>query len=107
MIEGVPPRPQPPREQSRGGCCVQQHFASLHAASALTAKPARHRACLRYTCPFDLSGHPTITLPAGFSQQGGPIAFQFIAPMFDEAMLVRAGWAFQQVTDWHRRHPEL
>jgi len=62
---------------------------------------------LRYTCPFDLSGHPTITLPAGFSQQGGPIAFQFIAPMFDEAMLVRAGWAYQQVTDWHRRHPEL
>ena len=62
---------------------------------------------LRYTCPFDLSGHPAITLPAGFSQQGGPIAFQFIAPMFDEAMLVRAGWAFQQVTDWHRRHPEL
>jgi amidase len=62
---------------------------------------------LRYTCPFDLSGHPTITLPAGFSQRGGPIAFQFIAPMFNEAMLVRAGWAYQQVTDWHRRHPEL
>lgn len=62
---------------------------------------------LRYTCPFDLSGNPTITLPAGFTDKGTPIAFQFVAPHFAEDMLVRAGWAYQQATDWHRRHPEL
>jgi amidase len=62
---------------------------------------------LRYTCPFDLSGNPTITLPAGFTDSGTPLAFQFVAPHFMEDMLVRAGWAYQQATDWHRRHPEL
>lgn len=62
---------------------------------------------LRYTCPFDLSGHPTITLLGGFTKGGAPIAFQFVAPHFGEAQLVRAGWAYQQATDWHRRHPLL
>jgi amidase len=64
-------------------------------------------AMLRYTCPFDMTGSPTITLPGGFTPAGMPVAFQFVARHFDEALLVRAGAAFQQATDWHRRHPAL
>ncbi|MES2099466.1 MAG: amidase [Pseudomonadota bacterium] len=62
---------------------------------------------LRHTCPFDMTGSPTITLPAGFTAAGTPLALQFVSAHFDEAVLVRAGWAFQQATDWHRRHPAL
>lgn len=62
---------------------------------------------LRYTCPFDLSGHPTITMPGGFAKPVAPVAFQFIAPHFGEANLVRAGWAYQCATDWHKRRPVL
>ena len=62
---------------------------------------------LRHTCPFDMTGSPTITLPAGFTAAGTPLALQFVSAHFDEALLVRAGWAFQQATDWHRRHPAL
>jgi amidase len=61
----------------------------------------------RYTCPFDMTGHPTITLPGGFSAAGLPIAFQLVAANLDEATLVRAGAAFQRLTSWHRRHPSL
>jgi amidase len=61
----------------------------------------------RYTCPFDMTGHPTITLPGGASRDGLPIAFQLVAPHLDEATLVRAGAAFQRATSWHRRHPSL
>lgn len=64
-------------------------------------------ALLRYTCPFDMTGSPTITLPGGMTQQGTPVAFQLVGRHFDEALLVRAGWAFQQATDWHRQHPSL
>ena len=64
-------------------------------------------AVLRYTCPFDMSGSPTITLPGGFTEAGMPVAFQFVARHFDEALLVRAGVAFQQATQWHQRHPAL
>lgn len=61
----------------------------------------------RYTCPFDMTGHPTITLPGGVSADGLPIGFQFVAAHLDEAMLVRAGAAFQCATSWHRRRPFL
>lgn len=62
---------------------------------------------LRFTCPFDMTGSPTITLPAGFADNGGPIAFQFVGRHFDEARLVAAGYAFQRNTDWHVRRPSI
>jgi amidase len=59
----------------------------------------------RYTCPFDMTGHPTMTLPGGFSETGLPIGFQLVAAHLGETTLIRAGTAFQSVTSWHRRHP--
>lgn len=62
---------------------------------------------LRYTCPFDMTGSPTLTLPGGQTPDGAPIAFQFVAPHFAEHLLVQAGWAFQRATRWHKRHPPV
>jgi len=59
----------------------------------------------RYTCPFDLTGNPTITLPGGCTPAGAPLAFQLVADHLGEAALIRAGAAFQHATSWHRRHP--
>jgi amidase len=59
----------------------------------------------RYTCPFNMTGSPTLTLPGGFSKAGLPIAFQLVAADMGEATLIRAGAAFQGVTSWHRSHP--
>jgi amidase len=61
----------------------------------------------QYTSPFDSSGNPTITLPGGFTNEGLPIGFQFIAGHLEESLLLRAGVAFQEATDWHRRHPRI
>jgi amidase len=61
----------------------------------------------RYTFPFNMTGSPTITLPGGFSEAGLPIAFQLAAADLGEATLIRAGAAFQCVTSWHRRHPDI
>jgi amidase len=62
---------------------------------------------VRFTAPVNMSGHPTITLPAGFTREGTPVAVQLVAARLNEALLVRAGRAFQRVTDWHRRRPAL
>jgi amidase len=64
-------------------------------------------ALLRFTCPFDMTGSPTITLPCGFTDVGTPVAFQFVGRHLEEEMLVRAGYAYQSATDWHRKHPAL
>jgi amidase len=62
---------------------------------------------LRFTCPFDMTGSPTITLPGGRTPAGLPIGFQLVARHFEEELLVRGGWQYQQATDWHRMHPQL
>jgi len=84
-----------------------QPFASptVAAMQALAQTPSLVSALLRYTAPFDMSGHPTITLPGGVTDAGMPLAFQLAAAHMDEATLVRAGAAFQGATHWHRRHP--
>jgi amidase len=62
---------------------------------------------LRFSCAFNMTGQPTITLPAGFTPGGRPVGIQLVGRHLDEALLCRAGHAFQQATDWHRRHPIL
>jgi amidase len=86
-----------------------QAFASPTMADMATLgeDPEKLASLLRFTCPFDVSGSPTITLPCGFTQAGTPVAFQFVAPHFREELLFRAGQAYQSATDWHRRHPNL
>jgi amidase len=86
-----------------------QAFASPTTADMATLgeDPAKLASLLRFTCPFDMSGSPTITLPCGFTDAGTPVAFQFVAPHFREDLLFRAGYSFQGATDWHRQHPKL
>jgi amidase len=86
-----------------------QTFAAPTVArmATLGENPELIAGLLRFSCPFDMTGSPSITLPGGFAGSGGPIAFQFIGRHFDEARLVVAGDAYQRVTDWHRRHPPL
>jgi amidase len=64
-------------------------------------------ALVRYTMPFNMTGSPTITLPCGFTDGGTPLAFQFVGRHLEEEVLVRAGYAYQTATDWHRKHPAL
>lgn len=64
-------------------------------------------AIMRYTAPFDFSGSPTITLPNGFDTDGLPHSMQLVGPHLSEGALVRAAAAYQNVTDWHTRHPDI
>ncbi len=69
--------------------------------------PAARYARVRFTAPFDMSGSPSLTLPGGATAGGLPVGFQLIGRHFDEALLLRAGHAFQRATEWHRRRPSL
>ncbi|QNQ08968.1 amidase [Sphingomonas alpina] len=78
---------------------------SLAAISTLGEQPHLIARLQRYTCPFNMTGSPTITLPGGHDDAGMPIAFQLVAGHLHETRLIRAGIAYQRETCWHRRHP--
>jgi amidase len=80
---------------------------SMAAMKASGRTPQTVAARLRYTAPFDMSGHPTLTLPGGMSGDGVPVGFQIVGHAFDEAGILAAGYAYQQVTDWHLKRPPL
>jgi amidase len=78
---------------------------SLATLKAAGRTPQTTAARLRYTAPFDMSGHPTLTLPGGMTADGVPVGFQIVGRAFDEASILAAGHAYQQVTDWHLKRP--
>ena len=84
-----------------------QPFAplTLDEISILGRQPDLILKLQRYTAPFDLTGHPTVTLPGGFTERDMPIGLQLAGR--DEPTLLRLAEAFQRETPWHRRHPLL
>ncbi|KKU03320.1 MAG: Glutamyl-tRNA(Gln) amidotransferase subunit A [Candidatus Amesbacteria bacterium GW2011_GWB1_47_26] len=60
-----------------------------------------------YTVTTNTAGIPALALPCGFTRSGLPIGMQLQGPMFSEEVLLQAGYAYQQVTDWHVRKPQL
>lgn len=59
------------------------------------------------TRPTNYLGLPALSVPAGFSDDGLPVAFQLMGKPFSEALLFRAAHLYQQETGWHARAPEL
>ena len=60
-----------------------------------------------FTLPANLAGVPGLAFPAGFDSQGLPVGIQLMAAPYREEILFRTAHAYQQVTDWHTRKPDL
>jgi aspartyl-tRNA(Asn)/glutamyl-tRNA(Gln) amidotransferase subunit A len=59
------------------------------------------------TAYWDATGNPVLSVPMGFTGSGLPLGLQIAGRPFDESLVLRAGDAYQQATDWHRRRPAL
>ena len=58
------------------------------------------------TIPVSLAGVPAISIPCGFMNHL-PLGLQIIGKHFDEAMVYRVAYAFEQATDYHKAQPKL
>jgi aspartyl-tRNA(Asn)/glutamyl-tRNA(Gln) amidotransferase subunit A len=56
-----------------------------------------------FTISANLAGIPGISVPCGFSSRGLPIGLQLLGPAFGEGVLLKAAYAFEQATDFHRQ----
>ncbi|HWP85397.1 MAG TPA: amidase [Terriglobia bacterium] len=54
---------------------------------------------------FNATGHPALSVCCGFDSEGLPAGMQIVGALWDEATVLRVGYAYEQATDWHTRHP--
>jgi aspartyl-tRNA(Asn)/glutamyl-tRNA(Gln) amidotransferase subunit A len=71
-----------------------------------TADPLQMYLADIFTVPANLVGIPGLSLPCGFAD-GLPAGLQLLGRPFDETTLLRAGHAYQAVTDHHLARPKV
>lgn len=67
------------------------------------------KAAVNFKTYFNLTGLPGLAIPSGFSGSppGLPVGLQIVAGPFEEELVYAVGHAYQSVTDWHTRRPQL
>jgi len=60
-----------------------------------------------FTLAANLAGIPGISVPCGFSKMGLPIGLQILSTHFNEGMLLKVAYGFEQATDFHQKKPKL
>ncbi len=60
-----------------------------------------------YTIPASLAGLPAISVPCGFSTMGLPIGLQLVGRRFEESIVLRAAYAYEQATNWRTKRPVI
>jgi aspartyl-tRNA(Asn)/glutamyl-tRNA(Gln) amidotransferase subunit A len=60
-----------------------------------------------FTVTANLAGIPGLSLPCGFSKDNLPIGMQLLGPQWGEETILRAGYAYEQATEWHTRKPPI
>ncbi|RPI04439.1 MAG: amidase, partial [Zetaproteobacteria bacterium] len=59
----------------------------------------------RCTRPFNLTGHPALSVPCGLTASGLPVGLQLVGRHFEEATLLRLGRAYERVSPLRDRRP--
>ena len=55
----------------------------------------------------NLTGHPTVVLPNGFTKAETPTSISFVGNLFDEGKILAVAKRYQDATDFHRKHPPM
>ncbi|GIW03904.1 MAG: hypothetical protein KatS3mg059_0524 [Thermomicrobiales bacterium] len=58
-----------------------------------------------FTFPFNLTGNPAASVPAGWTDDGLPIGLQIVGRRWEDAVVLRASAAFEAFQPWAHRRP--
>lgn len=90
-------------QASRGRYLLVQEMQKLMNTVDLYVTPSFGKSLLL----TNLTGHPCVVLPNGFTDRGTPTSISFIGNLFGEATLLAAAKKYQDATDFHLKHPTL
>ena len=60
-----------------------------------------------FTLSANLAGIPGLSVPCGFSAEGLPVGLQIMGNHFNEEMILKAAYGFEQATEFHKKKPKL
>ena len=60
-----------------------------------------------FTVSANIAGLPGLNVPCGFDASGMPIGAQIMGQALSEQKVLNAGYAFQSMTDFHKKMPEV
>jgi aspartyl-tRNA(Asn)/glutamyl-tRNA(Gln) amidotransferase subunit A len=63
------------------------------------------RTLSRFTRPFNLTGHPSVSVPCGVTGEGLPLGLQVIGRRFDEMTVLQLAHRFETAAGWSARRP--
>lgn len=72
----------------------------------IDGQPVNYLGWTAFTYPFNLTGQPAATVPCGFAANGLPVCLQFVGRWRDDATVLRAAAAYEEMEPWaHHRPP--
>lgn len=97
------------RELTDAVNAVLGRYDALLTASSLVPAPrfdeapgAMSSTAPMQTMPFNVTGHPALSVPTGLTTAGLPISVQIVGRPFDEAMVLRIGRAVERLSGWEK-----
>jgi aspartyl-tRNA(Asn)/glutamyl-tRNA(Gln) amidotransferase subunit A len=73
----------------------------------IAGRPVTPLAWMPFTYPFNFTGQPAASVPAGLSREGLPVGMQVVGKKFDDVGVLKLSKAFQEVSPWVRELDKL
>ena len=74
--------------------------------NVVAGQPVHGMQWTAFTFPFNLTGHPAISVPAGFTANGLPVGLQIIGRWRADDSVLRAAAAFEAISDVSNMWPD-
>ncbi len=73
--------------------------------SEIDGHPIPLLGAVAFTYPFNFSGHPAASVPAGLTPGGMPAGLQIVAPRHRDDLVLQAARAYEMIRPWDKRWP--
>jgi aspartyl-tRNA(Asn)/glutamyl-tRNA(Gln) amidotransferase subunit A len=75
--------------------------------SEIAGRPVSPWGWIPFTYPFNLTGQPAASVPAGFTKDGLPVGLQVVGRRFHDTLVLRASAAFERARPWAAAYPPV
>ena len=75
--------------------------------SEIEGQPIPLLGAVAFTYPFNFSGHPAASVPAGLTSNQLPAGLQIIAPRHRDDLVLQAAYAYEQARPWNNQWPKV